>query len=177
GDWKSLKHIIDYLLKDEEMSKKFDKALKIAMNTHLRPVEEQDGYLALAYTLLEEAYNNRHGKALRFLFDYLAKEEADDEDDNDEDEMKLPPVKVNNKAKPAPSSVKAKPEDKNNHQAKPVAETNNNAKPVNDDDEDWLNMDYLTGAFKQMLDGEEPPAGFREKVAKRIEAAELKSNN
>ncbi|MCL2520927.1 MAG: hypothetical protein FWE37_08035, partial [Spirochaetaceae bacterium] len=141
-----------------------------------RPVEEQDGYLALAYTLLEEAYNNRHGKALRFLFDYLAKEEADEEDD--EDEMKLPPVKVNNKAKPAPSSAaKTKTEEKNHHQDKPEDKDNQPAEPVNDDDEDWLNMDYLTGAFKQMLDGEEPPAGFREKVAKRIEAAELKSNN
>ncbi|MCL2519582.1 MAG: hypothetical protein FWE37_01065, partial [Spirochaetaceae bacterium] len=124
---------------------------------------------------LEEAYNNRHGKALRFLFDYLAKEEADDEEE--EDEMKLPPVKVNNKAKPAPSSAKTKPEDKNNHQDRPESKDKQPAKPVNDDDEDWLNMDYLTGAFKQMLDGEEPPAGFREKVAKRIEAAELKSNN
>ncbi|MCL2519423.1 MAG: hypothetical protein FWE37_00265 [Spirochaetaceae bacterium] len=157
GDWKSLKHIIDYLLKDEETAKKFDKALKIAMNTHLRPVEEQDGYLALAYTLLEEAYNNRHGKALRFLFDYLAKEEADDEGDNDEDEMKLPPVKVNNKAKPAPSSAKTKPEDKNHHQDRPESKDKQPAEPVAVD---------LAGDIRQMVS--EMPDDLREYLTETL---------
>ncbi|MCL2520177.1 MAG: hypothetical protein FWE37_04140 [Spirochaetaceae bacterium] len=80
GDWKSIKHFLTYLLKDEEMSKNFNIALKKAMVTHLTPLEEQDGYLMLAYLLLDQAYNY-NGKALKFLFDYLAAEEDDEEED------------------------------------------------------------------------------------------------